>query len=81
METDIIDTSVYLIWWVVHPAKLLEVLFNECLDLLKSLSVAQPFPFNQLIKEGLRETRQKALDYKLHPQYTLECTIFVFIRM
>lgn len=63
-EINVIDVLVYLIRWIVHPAKLLEVLFYERLDLLKRLSVAQPFSFNQLIKQGLREMRQNNLDQK-----------------
>lgn len=61
-ETDVFNISLYLIRWIVHPAKLLEVLFYERLDLIKRLSVAQPFSFNQFIKEGLREMRQNDLD-------------------
>lgn len=61
-EIYIIVILVYLVRWLVHPAKFLEVFFNERLNLLKRLSVAQPFPFNQLIKEGLCEKRQKAWD-------------------
>lgn len=61
-EMNVTDVLVYLIRWIVHPVKLLEVLFYERLDLLKRLSVAQPFAFNQLIKQVLREMRQNGLD-------------------
>lgn len=61
-EIYILDILVYLIRWLVHPAKLLEVFFNERFNLLKRLSIAQPFPFNQLIEERLCEMRQKARD-------------------
>lgn len=59
---NVTDVLVYLIRWIVHSVKLLEVLFYERLDLLKRLSVAQPFSFNQLIKQVLREMRQNGLD-------------------
>lgn len=61
-EMNVTDVLVYLIRWIVHSVKLLEVLFYERLDLLKRLSVAQPFSFNQLIKQVLREMRQNGLD-------------------
>ncbi len=61
-EMNITDVLIYLIRWIVHPVKLLEVLFYERLDLLKRLRVAQPFSFNQLIKQVLREMRQNGLD-------------------
>ncbi len=61
-EMNITDVLIYLIRWIIHPVKLLEVLFYERLDLLKRLRVAQPFSFNQLIKQVLREMRQNGLD-------------------
>ncbi len=61
-EMNITDVLIYLIRWIVHLVKLLEVLFYERLDLLKRLRVAQPFSFNQLIKQVLREMRQNGLD-------------------
>lgn len=45
--------DIYLIWRTVHSTELLKVLFDGNLNILKGLSVIQPFSLHQLVEKWL----------------------------
>lgn len=47
----------YLVWRTVHPAVFLEVLLEDCFDLLIRFRVAQPLPLHQALEERLQNPK------------------------